>query len=283
MGSTAVQTSDGRLFRTLWIAFSYAVMSALVIAAVRRVLAAPDLPYTPSTIPAGIITWQLFLGVAAALAFAGLLIRLVNARAFLEILFGAALFFGVWAFAWFVLPWEMALLVASAITILQARVRRVAIHDAFVIAGSAGIAIHFAFIFSLHALGALLLAFFLYDLAQGRIGGAVVEFAKATIRRGVVPGLIVATTLRGGWLSIREAITLPDAVFLGAGDLILPVTLVARAAFSGTLQAVAVLIGILAGVFVLGRRTSLKPAPALLWLLPGAAVPYGVLMLLKMV
>jgi hypothetical protein len=286
MGMLSAGASSGtneRVFRALWTAFAYAVLSTLATLAVRLVLSAPTLPLTPSTMPDGIMTWQLFLGIAGALAFLGLIIRVVNARAFVGILFGAALFLGVWAFAWFVLPWDIALLFASALTILQARVRRVLVHDAFVLIGTAGIAIHLAFIFSMTALAALLAAFFLYDLAQGRMGGVIADLARSTIRRGVIPGLVVPSTWMETVAGLKAAISSPTAAFLGAGDLILPLTLVVRAAFSGALQAVVVAICILVASLMMGSRESLKPAPALAWLLPGAVVPYGVMMLLKLV
>ncbi len=275
--------TNERVFRALWTALSYAVLSALVMLAVRRVLSAPTLPLTPSTMPAGIVTWQLFLGIVGALALAGFIIRVVNARAFIAVLFGAALFLGVWAFAWFILPWDIALLVASALTILQARVRRVIVHDAFVLIGTVGIAIHLAFIFSMTALAALLAAFFLYDLAQGRMGGVIVDLARSTIRRGVIPGLVVPSTWMETVAGLKAVISSPTAAFLGAGDLILPLTLVVRAAFAGILQPVVVAIGILIASLMMGSRESLKPAPALAWLLPGAVLPYGVMMLLKLV
>jgi hypothetical protein len=285
MGTLTAGDSVGgqRVFRTLWMTLSFAAISALAIVAVRRVLSAPTLPLTPSTMPDGIVTWQLFLGVAGALAVAGLIIRVVNARAFIEILFGAALFLGVWAFAWFILPWDIALLLASALTILQARVRRVIVHDVFVLIGTAGIAIHIGFIFSMTALAALIAAFFLYDLAQGRMGGVIVDLARSSIRRGVIPGLVVPSSWNEVIVDLKAAISSPTSAFLGAGDLILPLTLVVRAAFSGALQPAIVAIGILVASLLMGSRESLKPAPALAWLLPGAVVPYGALMILKLV
>ncbi len=229
------------------------------------------------------VTWQLFLGTAGVLALLGLLIRLLNARAFFEIFLGAALFLGTWSLAWFLIPWDVALLVASALTIAQARIRRVIMHDLFVVMGCAGIAIHLAFLFPLKALGGILAAFLIYDLAQGRLAGIAMKVARATIRRGVIPGLIIPANRVEAIGPIRTAVDHPTAVFVGAGDAILPATIVARAAFSGSLQALVVSGGILIAVLLLGSRASLKPAPALAWLLPGAVVPFLILMIFKLV
>ena len=154
------------------------------------------------------------------------------------------------------------------------------VHDAFLLIGAAGIALNFAFLFSLRAIALILVAFVIYDMFAGRPGGLVVRLAGAFIHRGVIPGFIVPASWDGLTADVKKAIQHPDSVFLGAGDLVLPLTLVARAALFGMWQAVAVALGVVLGAAWLGRRTSLKPFPALIPLTIGGAVPFGIILLL---
>jgi presenilin-like A22 family membrane protease len=252
-----------------------------VIFAVRRLISVPS--FTPSTIPAGIITWQFFVLVAAFLLLIGFIVRVLNVRVFYELLLGVTLFLGVWVFMWFILPWEIGLLLAAAITILQARIRKVLVHDVFILIGAAGIALHFAFIFSLSKIGIILVAFLMYDMFAGRPGGIATKLAGTFIHRGVIPGLIIPASWKQAIGDIKKAIKSPDSVFLGAGDLVLPLVLVARAAAQGVSHAVSVSAGLLVGSYWLAGRGSSKPFPALIPLLIGAGIPFIILYLLNLV
>jgi len=275
---TDVFKGNGIPFSIFWILGSYAILSLLASFAVRRLISVPS--YTPSTIPAGIITWQFFVLVAGFLLLIGFIIRKLNVRLFYELLLGVTLFLGVWVFMWFVLPWEIGLLIAAALTILQARMRKVLVHDAFILIGAAGIALHFAFMFSLSKLAIILVAFFIYDIFAGRPGGIATRLARTSIHRGVIPGLIVPASWKQAVGDIKESIKSPQAVFLGAGDLILPLILVTRASVQGILQAFVVGAGLLAGAYWLSRRGPSKPFPGLVPLFIGAGIPFIILSLL---
>lgn len=273
---------EGRNTRTgfpvLFLAGTYVLLGFLVAFAVRSA-AASDAPPT-TALPDGVASWQVFVFVAAILLLAGIVVRILNVRAFYELLLGVTLFLGVWVYAWAVMPWEAALLVAAAFTVIQARVRRVWVHDAFVVVGAAGIALNFAFIFSLKAIAFILVAFVIYDMFAGRPGGVAVKLAGSFIHRGVIPGLIVPASASGLAADVKATIRKVDSVFLGAGDLILPLTLVAYAAILGVWHAVMVTGGIVLGAMWLAQRKSLKPFPALIPLAIGGAVPFGIILLL---
>jgi presenilin-like A22 family membrane protease len=272
---------NGKPFPILWMTGSYLVLSLLVTFAVRRLVATSA--FTPSTVPAGIVTWQVFVAAAAFLLLIGFVLRKLNVRLFYELLLGVTLFLGVWVFMWFILPWEIGLLIAAGLTILQARVRRTLVHDAFILIGAAGIALHFAFIFSLPKLGIILVAFLIYDMFAGRPGGIAAHLASTFIHRGAIPGLIVPASWKQAAGGISVVVTSPDAVFLGAGDLILPLILVVRAAGCGIPHAAAVSAGLLIGAYWLSLRGASKPFPALVPLLLGAGAPFIILSFLHLV
>jgi presenilin-like A22 family membrane protease len=261
-----------RPFPVFWVLGSYLFLSLLVTFAIRKYASDPIL--TPSFVPDGIVTWQAFVFVAAVFLLAGFILRKLNVRLFYELLLGVTLFLGVWVFMWFILPWEIALLIAAGLTILQARVRKVMVHDAFILIGAAGIAIHFAFMFPLGKLAVILVAFALYDMLAGRPEGIAARLAGTLIHRGVIPGLIVPARRAQACGEIAAVVKDPDAAFLGAGDLILPLILVARASERGVACAAAVSAGLILGAFWLVRRGPSKPRPALVPLLIGAGLPF---------
>ncbi|MBD3251496.1 hypothetical protein GF380_03505 [Candidatus Uhrbacteria bacterium] len=257
------------------------MLSILVIYAVRTILTGPVT--MPATIPAGVITWQVFAFIAAGLLLVGFVIRAFNTRIFFELLIGITLFLGVWVYAWSILPWEIALVVASILTVFQARVRRTFVHNGFVLLGAAGIAIHVAFLFHLEKLAMILFAFLLFDLFAGRPKGIATQLATLFVHRGVIPGLIIPSSWKGLRQQIRDTIKDPGAIFLGAGDLILPLILVAHASVAGIWQGVAVTVGLLLGAVWLAYSGAVKPRPALVPLLLGTGIPYIIQFLLHVV
>jgi hypothetical protein len=258
---------------------SYLILGILVIIAIHKALSSP-VSYT-RTVPQGIASWGAVAVILCALVFVAFIIRRVNGRILYELLFGIALFLGVWVYCWDVIPWDIGLLVASLATILYASVRRVAIHDLYVLVGAAGIAIHFAFLFSDRIYAIVLVTFVFYDMVVGRAKGLAERMASSVIRRGAIPGLIIPAQFKGFWSLASAEIKDSGSVFLGAGDLILPLTLVARASLYGWKPAIAVIVGVLAGAWWLGSRRSAVSFPALVPLVTGGAIGLAASLLLK--
>ena len=233
------------------------------------------------TVPQGIASWGIVALILCAILFFAFILRRLNGRMMYELLFGIALFLGVWVYCWDVIPWDIGLLVASLATIIYASVRRVIVHDLYMLLGAAGIAIHFAFLFSTNAYAAVLVTFVFYDMVVGRAKGLAERMASAAIRRGAIPGLIIPSRLSGFGSLVSTEIKDSGSVFLGAGDLILPLTLVARAAALGWYQAIAAVIGILAGAFWLGNRRSAVSFPALVPLVTGGAIGLAIAIFIR--
>ncbi|OGL73567.1 hypothetical protein A3E39_00450 [Candidatus Uhrbacteria bacterium RIFCSPHIGHO2_12_FULL_60_25] len=260
---------------------SYAILSALVTVAVRTVR---DRPTVGSIgLPEELVTWQWFSFVIAGALVVTILMRTFRARLAWELLLGVALFLGVWFYAWLLLPTAIAVTVAAALTLLQGTVRRSLIHNVFILAGAAGTALNLAFMLPDRALILILVGLAIYDSFAGRPGGVIAEVAASLVHRGVIPGLIVPGRARDAWAPIHDAIRRLDASFLGVGDLILPMTLVSRAAVQGIPQALVVTVGVLMAAAWLGRRGPSKPFPALVPLAAGSAIPYLLLVAFRLV
>lgn len=264
-----------------WILIGSIFLLAVFIAiSVRH--AATSGQQVPSQIPMALSVWQTFFLFISAVLVVFLVTRFIHVSGFVAALFGAALFLGAWVYCWSIFPWDIALLIASGLTIIQARIRRVFVHDLFVLVGAAGIAIHFAFLFTDKSLAMIFASFLIYDMVAGRPNGPITHMASVLVHRGVIPGLIIPGKIRALFASVANTIRQPDAIFLGAGDLILPMTLVARAAVFGWWQAELVATGVLIGCVVLGFRKSLKPFPALIPLGIGAGIPYLIIFFIRL-
>lgn len=229
-----------------------------------------------------IVSWQ--YGFLALLLAGSLIsiIRRVTTRFFWEVLLTLTLFLGVWYLFLLVLPLGWALLAAAVLTLSHLILRTVVLHDAFYLLGAAGVAIDFAGWLSPELLIIGLVAFSLYDMLAGPPGGHIEELAKRLVKQGLVPGVVIADRFRDLVATVDEAMKRNSAL-LGGGDLILPLALVARAAFAGTEQALVVLVGILMSALVLARGEMTHPRAVLPILAVGAAVPFVVLRLFALV
>ncbi len=256
------------------------LLCGLILLAVQRVA----MSGSGSPIPGEVLgPWQGVAFLAAAILVGAIIIRKVKARVAWELMLGATLFLGVWFYAWVVFSGEIGLVVAAAVTLLQAWIRKVWVHDAFILLGTAGVALNFAFLLQVKTILVLLVLLTIYDTFLAHSGGPIVRFAASLVHRGIIPGLVVPGHLRELGAPTLDAIAKPAAVFLGAGDLILPVMLVAVAAASGVVPALVVTCGILVAAAWLGSRGPTKPFPALLPLAIGAGAPFLLLMLFHLV
>lgn len=219
-----------------------------------------------------VLSWQYALlaviGMTIVLGF----FKRFRSRVLWEVLFTVTLFLGVWFAALLVLPIEWALASAAALTLGSIFFRRVWLHDLFYLVGAAGVAINFAGWLSSEFLVAGLVAFTVYDMVAGPPGGPIESLAATLVRKGIVPGLVVPSRARDAVMTVDAALR-SQAALIGAGDLILPLTLVAKAAFRGSEPAAIVLAGLLIGALLLAR-TSDHPRAALPALASGAAIPF---------
>jgi presenilin-like A22 family membrane protease len=264
-------------YRSRWMVLAiFLLAGAITIAAVFAVRQHQLLAYPT------VVRWQYaFLALALAGSLVAL-IRRVRSRLFWEIFLTLAVFLGTWYLCLLVMPLGPALLVASAMTLAEWIAKNVAIHDAFIVFGAVGVAIDFAGWLTPEFLLLGLVLLTVYDMLAGPPGGPIEELASHLVKHGIVPGVIVVNRWKDLGVSLVQAIR-GDAALVGAGDLVLPLSLVARAAFHGAGSAAIVLAGVLVGAFVLTHRDDTHPRAALPALAVGAAVPFIVLRLLGLV
>lgn len=216
--------------------------------------------------------------IAAAMASAAfLLIAKIRSRFVWETAITAALFLGVWYASLLLMPVGWALSLAAALTLLQVFADRVLTHDLFFLVGPIGLSLSLASWLPAEAILAGLVGLVTYDIVAGPPRRPILDLAQSLVRQGVVPGLIVPGSAAGLLAGVPAGIRRPDAALLGAGDLALPLVVVAHAALSGGLQGFLVLSGLTVGAWLLGLNPNLAPRPALPLLALGAGLPFCLL------
>ncbi len=226
--------------------------------------------------------WQTVFLVLVGVTIAISLIRKIHSRVFWEGIFSLTVFLGVWFAFLLILPLWWALGIAAVLLLGEIFLRMVWIHDLLYLLGCAGVALNFANWLPAEVLIAGLVVLTVYDMVAGPPGGPIEALAAHLVRTGVVPGLVIPGRIRQ-LSDTLERVTHEDAALLGAGDLIVPLTLVASAGFRGIRSAVIVLAGLLLGAIVLGWRQATHPRAALPFLAVGAVVPYLILLALPLV
>lgn len=223
--------------------------------------------------------WQyLFTAILTAVVVLGILLK-ANSRLLVEAFFTATVFLGVW-FAFFHLTSvALAMLGSSGLTIIYLITRRVFFHDLFYLIGCVGIGLNFAGWLPPEVLVVGLVGFTIYDMVAGPPGGPVIRLTSFMLNRGVVPGFILPTSGRT-LIGTMDKSLHSNAVLLGAGDIILPMSLIARAAFINLQSGALVMLGAIAGSLVLVHRDDLHPRGALAPLAIGVAVPFILLQII---
>lgn len=226
-----------------------------------------------------VLSWQYVFLVLLLVGSAISIIRKIATRFFWEVLLTITLFLGTWYLCLLVLPIGWALLIAALLTLSHLFFRNVLLHDIFYLLGAAGVAIDFAGWLSPELLLVGLTLTAIYDVLAGPPEGTIGQLAQKLIKQGLVPGVVIADRFRDLFTTIDQAMKRHSAM-LGAGDLILPLALVARAAFVGVWQAGLVTLGTVISAVALARGEMSHPRMMLPALALGAALPFIVLRLL---
>jgi presenilin-like A22 family membrane protease len=218
--------------------------------------------------------WQVAIIAVVAVGILAAIISRVSSRVRWEAILNITVFLGVWfVLILFIRNLELTIVLAAVFTLVHLFFRRTFVHDLFYLIGSVGVAVNFAAWLPSEVLVVGVVVFTVYDMTAGVPGGPIAALASSVVRYGVVPGFVIPAHWRDLGNRVERAIH-SDAALLGAGDVILPLALVARAGFSGIWPAVAVLVVAILGACVLANRKDLHPRAALLPLAVGAVLPF---------
>jgi hypothetical protein len=195
------------------------------------------------------------IGVGAAMTF----FTKYSKRLVWEAVFFVAAMLGAWYVFFLFFPWKIAVFLGFALILGEVFLRNVLWHNGFFVLGSLGLALTIAGWLSVEVLAVLLAAFTAYDMLAAHPDGAVGVLARHLLAKGIVPGFILPPRYIGLFQSMdrvtekpvlsvlrspsenlidveREEIRvhqdfgLERMALLGAIDVVLPLTLIVRAA-----------------------------------------------------
>ncbi|MFH1621384.1 MAG: hypothetical protein ABIB04_04865 [Patescibacteria group bacterium] len=265
---------------------TYYILSGLITLGVLRFIS-----LNVASVFGMLTSWQyVFLGVMVAGIAAAFMIKNPS-RLLWEAAITLALFLGVWYLLLLILPLGGALASASILTLCYLFLRTVWLHDLFFLIGGVGVAIDFSGWLVPEVLLLVLVGFSIYDYVAAPPGGVTENLVKTLLSRGLVPGIIVVKKIkdlgsRCDELLINKTKTglAARSAILGAGDVILPMTLVARAGMRSFWNGLIVLLGLLAAILVLSwKNKDLRPRAALPMLAIGAGLPFIALWITKQI
>lgn len=220
--------------------------------------------FARTSLPADHTAWlRAFAYVLLAIIAIGgiaLLVRRTSSRIAWEAVLAVASVAGVW-YAAFLLPLSVGvcMLLAAVLTLVVVFVRIVAIHNLFVLVGSAGLAIACAMLFPWEVLVVGLVLFGIHDTVALASRGAAETLLTRMTYLTLVPGAIIPKDGRGRWLSGVDHALSGRATLLGVGDVICINAIVAWLAMGSVTRALLAL-----GFLILGWGIALirRDAPA---------------------
>jgi len=186
--------------------------------------------------------WELGVLLVALVLFGALLFRKVTLRMFLELLTGFFLLLGVWFLAWRL--WgEPGLFVAAILTMLQAWIRTVWMHNVFVLVGAAGAVAYLAFLLPLFTWVALFAVLAISEVVVRRPSSATAQMMRSVMHRGIVPLILLPATSRGFGGSFVNEAQAGMMYPIGVTALVLPGMVIAHLSVMHVLLAVGAVVG----------------------------------------
>jgi len=271
--------SEGRSSGQFW--FPLAVEAAALVSVAGLALAGvrtmPPPPAAGAT--GGWFIWYFFSAFATATVLMVLLLRTSRGSRWFAALFSLAVFVGVGVLGFRFFGAGGAILASATAVLSNYSVRRVAVFDLILVCGLAGVTLSLAETIPPLAALAILAILSLYDIFAVFVTGHMVRAAEALLRQRAFFAIIVPLTPRGFLNRLSAVEPGRKFLFLGTGDLVLPVLLVvATARFGGIYGALIVLAGSLAGLagthlFFMNQKR-LRPIPALPSIALGAILGY---------
>jgi presenilin-like A22 family membrane protease len=261
---------------------SFAVTSALALGAVATMTVRGLASYEPSPAISAPYFLVLFFMATLALLFA---LRITKSGAIFAILFTVAMVSGAWFLADIFLPGSLALIVGSAVILARFRWKKVLILNATMAIGIAGISASVATDLSLNAVLVILTVLAFYDIVAVYATKHMVTMFRELAARGSVFAFVLTPLEPKALLGpVPEAGE--RALFLGTGDVALPVMLAVTAAGGGLARGIGVAFGAMAGFclmfYLFHRQGRRRPMPALPPIALGSVLGYLLSLLLPL-
>lgn len=244
----------------------YLLTGAVVTGAVQLIRQTTRLSYEALTIWHYVFLLVLVIGGTIAL------VRRTPTRLWWEVLLTLCVFLGVWYVCVSLFPQAWGSLIASGLTLTYLLMPIVFFQNVFYLFGVTGIAINFAGWISPELLLVGLVVCVLYDIVAGPPEGHAQMLSELLRGRLPTPGIAVFQPIPEP--SGKSFTGTSSLWILGVVDLVLPMSLVGRAAFAGVGPALVVLGGALCAAVLLARDHLSHPRAVLPMLAVGVALPF---------
>lgn len=236
---------------------------------VRSVYVSPPLLTSSPYQPAGIEAVQFLASFFLATILLLVLLKIFKGKFVFEILFSGAVIFGAQGPLGIVLPRIDAFFAAVVIVILRFAYPRILTQNVAIIIGVAGIAVSLGM--SVKPLMAIVILIFLsaYDIIAVCKTHHMVKLFKGMAKKGAVLALIIpkSFSLWRGKFNAMKSENKNEFIFLGTGDLALPVFFAISAFSSGIKFSLFIISGTIIGLavnhLIFISQQERKPIPAL--------------------
>jgi presenilin-like A22 family membrane protease len=168
------------------------------------------------------------------------------------------------------LPTIFSVALAIMLVVLQFNLPRVWLHNLAIVLGVAGIGAGFGLSLPVGAVLVILFLISVYDYVAVYVTSQMVTMFRELVGRGVIMALIFPMKLRDWAADLRKVSPGNEFMFLGTGDLVMPLVLAVSAVSYGLESAVFTVVGSFVGIVVLhvlfttqSRKTAMPAMPPL--------------------
>jgi len=223
----------------------------------------------------GVELWRNVVSLFFVLILFGAVFRAWNIRFLMDLLIGASLIFGVWIFFGAIMPVEIAVIVASFVTLIQAFFRKIFVYDFVGMIGLSGLSLTIVSFLSVKTLLVVFVAWLIYDIVVKR---DISSEIPPPIYRGYIPVIFFPKTAHGFLDDVSMSFREKTSDMMMVGEILLPTVFVAGAGVFGLWQGALIVFGLAIGAFAsVSRRIPFRLPLAMLL---GSGVPFFVMIFL---
>ncbi len=203
--------------------------------------------------------WEFVIAFALATLLLILFLKVLKGDLFFRGLFSLVIFLGCFILFNILIPGATAFILAVLVVLLRFVLPRIWSHNLAIVLASAGIGASIGVSFPVAAVLIILFILSLYDyIAVYKVKHMVVMFRELLARK-VIFAIIFPERLSAWFVDLKKIKSTAGFLFLGTGDIVLPLILAVSSLAYGLESAVFVLCGSLVGVVVLHTLFTSQP------------------------
>jgi len=203
--------------------------------------------------------WEFVISFVVATILLIISLRFIKGGSFFKGVFALIIFLGSQTIFAVFLPTIFSVALAALLVVLRFIMPRVWLHNLAVVLGVAGIGAGFGLSLPVSAILIILFLISIYDYIAVYKTSQMVMMFKELVGRGVIMALIFPLKWRGWAVNLSKVAPGNEFMFLGTGDLILPLILAVSAISYGLESAVFTICGSLVGLVVLHVLFTTQP------------------------